>query len=107
MADLSEAAQGGRATAPLDCGEVIENGSPIGERACLRLLASLGPNRIQSVEDCRGRPDAAGGCTKIRAPPVDIEFEYRRDPLGLLRIRVSSIRDARIVRPQIPRGTEN
>jgi len=42
---------------------------------------------------------------KIRAAPIDIEFEYRLD--RLLRIRAASIRDGRIVRPQIPRGTEN
>lgn len=106
IADLSEAARTARVTAPLDCAAMIENGAPLSEAACLRLLARLGPNRIESVGDCRGRPDATGGCIQVRARPADIDFEFRRDPLGLLRIRVAAIRDSRIVRPQIPRGTE-
>jgi hypothetical protein len=84
---LSAAARAGRVPVPLDCAHLHWNGpSPVDEAECLRELGGLGDHSLGWVSECRGTPAAVGGCIRVLAGEIFIEFSLnqRQEPVAIV-----------------------
>ena len=92
LADLVEAAQAGRAPAPLQC--VDEREQPVAEADCLRRLSRLEPLNLYHARSIPGcdRRDSQVQCRWLEVfdydSGLDISIEYRRGSLGPVAVRV-------------------